>query len=137
MFDTLRKMDYFSIQTANKPGEGARLLKGLKNANVNLLAFTGFPNGRRAQIDFIPENTAALKAVAKKMDLKLGSKKTVFLLQGEDRVGALAEVFETLGAAKINVTAMDAVVTGEGRFGAIFWVKPKDVAKAAKLLGAA
>lgn len=136
MPDTLRKVDYFSIQTANKPGEGARLLKGLKNANVNLLAFTGFPNRRRAQIDFIPENTAALKAAAKKMGLKLGSKKTVFLLQGEDRVGALAEVFETLGAAKMNVTAMDAVVTGEGRFGAIFWVKPKDVAKAARLLGA-
>jgi hypothetical protein len=31
---------------------------------------------------------------------------------------------------------MDAVTSGKGRFGAIFWVKPKLVSKAAKLLGA-
>jgi len=34
------------------------------------------------------------------------------------------------------VTAIDAVSVGEGRYGAIFWVAPKDVKKAAKVLGA-
>jgi len=31
---------------------------------------------------------------------------------------------------------MDAVTAGSRRFGAIFWVKQKDVARAARLLGA-
>jgi hypothetical protein len=31
---------------------------------------------------------------------------------------------------------MDAVTAGAGRYGAIFWVKPKSVAKAARLLRA-
>jgi hypothetical protein len=31
---------------------------------------------------------------------------------------------------------MDAVSTGDGHYGAIFWVKPLAVARAAKLLGA-
>ena len=136
MADVIRKVDYFSIQAADKPGEGLRYLGALREQGVNLLAFTGFPTGRRAQIDFIPEDTAALKAAAKKMKLALGAKKSAFLLQGEDRAGALAETLETLAAAKINVTAMDAVTAGSGRFGAIFWVKPGDVNRAAKLLGA-
>ena len=34
------------------------------------------------------------------------------------------------------MTAVDAVTGGKGRFGAIFWVKPNAVAKAAKALGA-
>jgi len=59
-----------------------------------------------------------------------------FLLQGTDRVGAMTKTLKTLADAKINVTAMDAVTSGDGRFAAIFWVKPKKVAKAAKLLRA-
>jgi hypothetical protein len=41
-----------------------------------------------------------------------------------------------LADAKINVTAIDAVSAGGGRYGAILWVKPKDVVKAAQALGA-
>jgi hypothetical protein len=51
-------------------------------------------------------------------------------------VGALTDTFTRLAEAKINVTASQAVTAGMGRFGAIFWVQPRDVGKAAKLLGA-
>ena len=136
MGETIRKVDYFYIQTANKPGEGARLLGALRDGGVNLLAFTGFPVGRRAQIDFIPEDTAVFRAAAKRAGMKLSPKKTGFWVQGEDRVGAIADIMEKLAGARINVTAIDAVCAGEGRYGAIFWVKPPDVRKAAKILGA-
>jgi hypothetical protein len=137
MADTIRKVDYFYVHVSDKAGEGARILAGLREAGANLLAFTGFPSGRRAQIDFIPADTAKFKAAAKKLKLELSPKRTGFLLQGEDRVGALVEVLDKLAAAKISVTAMDAVTSGDGRFGAIFWVQPADVSKVAKLLGAA
>ena len=45
--DTIRRADYFSMDIPNKLGEGARLLGALRDAGVNLLAFTGFPAGRR------------------------------------------------------------------------------------------
>lgn len=51
------------------------------------------------------------------------------------RVGCSAVIGGT-GTAKINVTAIDAVSV-DGRYGAIFWVAPKDVKKIAALLGAA
>ena len=138
MGDMVRKVDYFTMQVSDKPGEGARALDALRDAGVNLLAFTGFPEGRRrAQLDFVAEDNSALKAVAKKAKMKLGPKKTAFLVQGEDRPGAIAEIMGKLAAAKINVTAIDALCASGGRFGAIFWVKGPDVRKTAKVLGAA
>ena len=136
MADRIRKADYFSMQVSNRVGEAMRLLKGLRDNGVNLLAFTGFPNGRKAQVDLIPENTAALRRAATKMKLSLGKKKTVFLLQGDDRVGALANMLEKLAAARISMTAMDAACAGKGRYGAMFWVKPEDVARAVRAIGA-
>ncbi|HEY7943474.1 MAG: hypothetical protein ACHP7M_01655 [Burkholderiales bacterium] len=132
----VRKVDYFHVMVANTPGRGARVLSGLAAEGVDLLAFSGFPNGRKGQLDLIPKSSVALRRAARKLGLALSARKTGFLLQGADRVGAMTKVLDTLAAAKINITAMDAVTAGAGRFGAIFWVKPKSVAKAARLLHA-
>lgn len=136
MADTVRLVEYFYIAAPNKPGEAARALNMLKDAGVNLLAFSGFPQARRAQLDFIPADPAAFKQAAKRSKWKVVGPKRGFLAQGDDRVGAVADLLERLGAAKINVTAVDAVSISEGRYGAIFWVAPKDIKKAAALLGA-
>ena len=103
--DTIRKADYFSMEIPNKTGEGARVLGALRDAGVNLLAFTGFPAGRRAQLDFIPAETASFKAAARKLRMKVGARKTVFLVEGDDRVGAIAELCDRIAAAGINMTA--------------------------------
>jgi hypothetical protein len=136
MADTFRLVEYFYITSANKPGEGARALHTLKEAGVNLLAFSGFPQGRRAQLDVVPADPAAFKRAAKQAKWKVVGPKRGFLVQGNDRVGAVAELLERLAAAKINVTAIDAVSVEDGRYGAIFWVAPKDVKKTAALVGA-
>jgi len=135
MSDTLRKVEYFYVLVPDRPGEGAKVLSALAAEGINLLAFSGFPSARKGQLDLVPEDSAALKLAAKKLKLKLSPRKVGFLLQGEDRVGAMKETLDKLAGAKINVTAMDAVSAGAGRFGAIFWVKPQAVARAAKALG--
>jgi hypothetical protein len=136
MGDIIRQVSYYKIETPDRPGEGARVLGALRDAGINLLAYTGFPRGRRAQLDLVPEDDAAFKQAAKQAKLKLSPKKVGFLAQGDDRPGAIAEILERLARAKINVTAMDAVNAGNGRYGAIFWVKSKDARKAAQAVGA-
>jgi len=132
----IRKVVYFSMQVPNRPGIGVQMLNAIAEGRHNLLAFTGFPNGAKAQVDFVPARPVEFARGAKKAGVKLGKKKVAFLVQGEDRVGALVRVLDKLAKAKINMVAMDAVTAGSGRFGAIFWVRPKDVARASRLLGA-
>ena len=136
MAETIQRIQYFYTELPDKPGEGAKVLNALKEEGVNLLAFSGFPKGRRAQLDFIPADEAAFKAAAKKAKLKLVGPKAGFLIQGDDRTGALADILSRLSAAKINVTAVAAVTAGAERYGALLWVKPRDVKKAAAVLGA-
>jgi hypothetical protein len=136
MVDMLRIVDYFYIQTADRPGEGAGILQHLRNAGVNLAVLHAFPAARRAQVNFVPTSAEAFKAAAKAAKWKVVGPKKAFVIEGEDRVGALADYFARLSHAKINVTAVAAVTAGAGRFGAIFWVKPRDVKRAAKVLGA-
>ncbi len=45
MPDTIRLVDYFYLETSDKPGEGARILNQLKEAAVNLVAFHAFQKG--------------------------------------------------------------------------------------------
>ncbi len=133
--DTIRKVDYFVMDVSQKVGEGARVLGAIQDAGINLLAFTGFPKGRRAQIDFVPEDPTVFQAAAKRARLRVRAKKSGFIVQGDDRPGAVAGLMNRLAQAGINVTAIDAVCAGRGRYGAIFWVKPRDVRKAAGALG--
>lgn len=136
MPDTIRLVGYFYVQVPDKPGEGARVLSHFKDMGINLLAFHGFPSGRRSQLNFVPSDPAALRAAARQAKLKLVGPKKAFLIEGEDRVGSLVEHYTRLAEAKINVTATDAIGVA-GHFGAIVWVSARDVTKAAKALGAA
>lgn len=135
MADRIRKVDYFAIDVPNKPGEAAWNLEALSAAGINLLAFCGFPSGRRSQLDFVPEDSKEFRAEAKRSKLRLRAKKC-FLVQGDDRTGAVARAMTKLADARINVTAVQAVSGGEGRYGALIWVKPKDLARTSRALGA-
>ena len=59
------------------------------------------------------------------------------MVMGDERTGAVAGVMKTLAAARINVTALQAVCAGAGRFGIILWTSPTAIARAGRLLGAA
>lgn len=136
MPDTIRQVEYFYMHVPDKAGEGVRILRTLQDAGVNLVAFSGFPQGRRAQLDFIPADAAAFKKVAKANKWTVVGPKRGFFIQGEDHVGAVAEVADALSAAKINIVAIDAVCAGAGRYGALCWVSQSDVKKAARVLNA-
>ena len=136
MPDTIRTAEYYYVTVPDKAGEGERLFGALRDAGVNLLAVHAFPSARRSQIDLVPSDAAAFLAAAKAAKLKVSKPKTVFLIEGDDRVGAMAQLLGRLGAAGINVTATSATRTGMGRYGALLWVKARDVKKAAEVLGA-
>jgi hypothetical protein len=124
------------MKVPQRPGSGAQLLAALKAAKVNLLAFTGFPEGGGAQVDCVPQDNAKFVKAARQARLRISSRKTAFLVQGDDRVGALTSVMGRLAKAKLNVVSVQAVTAGKRRFGAILWVKPRDVAKASRVLHA-
>ena len=137
MADRVRKVNYCYTKVPNYVGQGEEALRALREAGVNLLAYSAFPiGGRKAQMDFIPENMSAFKKVARKNGWRVSKVKKGFLITGQERVGAVHRHLAKLSDANVNITAVDALSAGKGRYGMILWVKPKQHARAARALGA-
>ena len=136
MPDSVRKVHYFSTSVPNKPGQTFKVLAALVSGGVNLLACAGTTHGRGARIDVVPDDTRRFATAAKKAGLAFSEKKAGFLIQGDDRPGALADNLKVLADAGINVAAVDGLSAGSGRWGAIVWVADKDVRRAGSLLRA-
>ncbi len=137
MADTVRRVEYYYLTVPDTPAEGQRILSVLKDSGVNLLAFLGFPLGDgQSQIDLVPEDPASLREAAERAGVTLSEAKRAFLIQGDDRVGAVADTMAKLAQATINLTAAAATGAGAGRYAMIVWVAAADYERAAEALGA-
>lgn len=135
MREQVMRIEYVALTIPDKPGEGAKITSELRKRSINLLALHAFPTtGGKAQFDIVPENMDAFLKTAKEMGWKTGEKKAAFLIQGDDRIGAMAEIHGRLAETGISIVAATSITAGNGRYGCLLWVKPADVAKAARAL---
>ena len=136
MADKISKVHYYYVEVPDKSGEALRILLGLKKAGVNLLAYCGFPiGGGKAQLDLVPEHDETFRKAAAGLDLSLSERKGAFLIQGGDRVGAVADAFAKLAGKEVNIVGSQALCAGGGQWGMILWVKPADDERASEALG--
>ena len=133
----VRKVNYCKMTVSSRTGQAEKVLRAIKEAGIDMYAFSGFPTkARKSQVDFVSDDTAAIKRLAKKSGWRLSNTKKAFLVQGNDQIGAIHKIFKKLADEKINVTAADAVAAGVGSYGMILWVKPNVYNRAARVLKA-
>lgn len=136
MANVVKKVDYYYALLRNEVGVAADVFAKLEAENVVLHAFSGFPTGRRVQLDLVPKKPSKLVQAARRMKIPLSAKKRCFLVTGPDAKGALVPVFRKLAEKHIGIVACTAVASGGGRFGALLWVDPRDFARATRALNA-
>jgi hypothetical protein len=132
----IRRVDYFYTTVKDQPGEGYRLLSQLADQGVNLFALTAVPIGPlHTQLTLFPEDTRLLAAAAEKAGLPLDGPHPALLVQGDDKLGALAGIHERLYEENVNVYASSGVTDGRGSYGYVLYVRPEEYETAAKALG--
>ena len=132
----IRRADYFYTTLREEPGAAHRLLSQLAGLGVNLLAFSAVPVGPgRVQLAIFPEETDKLLAAARSARLPLDGPHTALLVQGDDELGALANVHERLAAAGVDVYASSGVTDGRCSFCYIVYVREDQIESAAGALG--
>jgi len=137
MADRVQKVNYCYTKVSNRAGQGVQMLEDLRYEGIDMVAFSGFPIGRgKAQLDFVTKDMAPLRRLAKKSGWRLSKTKKGFLVTGKAQTGSVHRHVKKLADAKINVVAADAVTAGNGRWGMILWVSPKNYARAARTLKA-
>lgn len=131
----IRRIDYFYTTVKDQPGEAYKVLSLLASLGINLVAVTAVPFGpMNTQLTIFPDDTAQLRNQAQKSGLKLEGPLPALLVQGDDKLGALADVHSRLYAANVNIYASSGVADGKGHYGYIIYVRPSDYEKAVAAL---
>jgi hypothetical protein len=134
---TIRGVEYYYANVRDELGAAYRFLSQLAELGVDLLAFTAVPSGpARAQFTLVPTDTGRLLAQARVAGLPLDGPYHAFLVQGDDELGALANVHEQLTKAGVDIFASSGVSDGRGAFGYLVYVREDQFEKATAALNA-
>lgn len=137
MAATIRGVEYFHVTVKDRPGEGYGLLSKLAAAQVNLLAFSAVPIGvEHTQLVLFPDDVERFLKAVEKMGLTPSGPEGALLIQGDDHLGAIADIHRKLFDAHINVYASSGVTDGRGGYGYVLYVKRDQYRSAALVLGA-
>jgi hypothetical protein len=132
----VRRIDYFYITISEAPETAYQVLSELSEQGINLVAVTAVPFGpTRTQLTVFPDDTAKLRRAAEAANIPLDGPHPALVVQGDDEVGALAQVHEKLRDASVVVFASTGVADGRGGFGYIIYVRPDEYGRAADALG--
>jgi len=132
---TIKKVEYFYCSVVDQPGEAYKLLSQFEKSGINLLAFTAIPIGpNRTQLTLFPETPEKLVIEAKRSSFALDGPHPALLVQGDDELGALAEIHQVLYEANVNVYASTGVTDNRGSFGYLLYVRPEEYERATSVL---
>ena len=132
----VRRIEYTYVTVRDRPGEAYQLLEALAEKGVELLAFGTFPTGPgQTQLQLFPADFDRLITTASETGMILTEPHTAFLVQGDDKLGALVDIHRSLYDAGVNVYASNGVTDGQGGYGYVVYVRPEDCDRASAALG--
>lgn len=131
-----KKVEYYNITVDGHAGEGSKLLSVCAGFGVNLLAFKAVPvEPMRTQFSLFPDDSIKMNDGAKKAGLVLDGPHFALLIKGyDDESGALADIYEKLSQADINVYESSGIANIKGSYGVVFYLKQEECEKAMETL---
>lgn len=134
---SVRIMQYFYTKVEDQPANAYDLLAKLASEEINLLAFSAVPFGAK-QFEFtvFPNRSDSFVRLAKKLGWTLRGPQYACLIQGDDHLGALAEIQKALVEAGVSIYASSGVTDGNGHFGYVIYFRDGDQVAASKALEA-
>jgi hypothetical protein len=131
----IKRVEYYNITVEDHAGEGSKLLSLFAGFGVNLLAFKAVPvEPMRTQFTLVPNDGLKMTDGAKKAGLELDGPHSALLIQGDDESGALADIYEKLSQAGVDVNESSGIADIKGSYGVILYLKQKDCEKAMAVL---
>jgi len=124
---TVRIMDYFYLRITDGPLKAYDLLAKLASEEISLLAFSAIPYGEHGvELTIFPDQRDVFVRFAGKSRWALTGPQHACVIQGDDRLGALAEIQKELIDAGVNIYASSGITDGAGRYGYVIYFKEGD-----------
>ena len=132
---SVRAVEYFYTRVEDDPNRAYDLLARMASEDINLLAFSAVPYGpNHDEFTIFPDRSEDFQRVAEKLGWALIGPQHACLIQGDDHLGALAEIHRRLLDAHVSIYASTGVTDSEGHYGYVIYVKEEDHEAAARAL---
>lgn len=133
----VRIMDYFYLRIRDEPEKAYQLLATLASEEISLLAFSAVPYGDHGvELTIFPDRSEAFLRLAERSKWPLTPPQHACVIQGDDHLGALAEIQRELAEAGVSIYASTGVTDGAGRYAYVIYFKEGDHAAAARAVDA-
>ncbi len=132
MGHSIRQVTAVVMQVEDEVGVLHQVLRTLRDAGVDMLAIAS-QRRRGTALMAIPEDVGNVRQLAAERGVALQTRQ-VFLVEGNDRVGALCDITEAITEAEINIEDVAALSAGK-RYTAVLTFADADLEAAAEALG--
>lgn len=132
---SVRAVEYFYTRILNEPSQAYELLAQLASEDINVLAFSAVPFGpNHVELTIFPDDAGKFKALAARSRWAVTGPQHALLIQGDDHLGALADIQKKLQEANVRTYASTGVTDSHGHYGYVIYTKEGDHVRAEQAL---
>ncbi|MBN1429719.1 MAG: hypothetical protein JXB07_15220 [Anaerolineae bacterium] len=129
------QVEYFNIMVDDQITNASELLSTIAGAGVDFHAFKAIPvKPNRTQFALFAKDSSKMTDIAKKSGLELDGPYSALLIKGNEKAGALADIYKRLSQAGIHVNESCGIADINAGYGVILYITQEDCGKAMAVL---
>jgi len=127
----IMQVEYYNITIDGQITNASKLLSTIARAGVDFHAFKAIPvKPNQTQFTLFAKDSSKMTDRAKKSGLKLDGPYSALLIKGGEKSGALADIYEKLSQAGIQVDEACGIADINSGYGIILYLRQEDCGKA-------
>ena len=129
------QVEYYNITVEDQITNASKLLSTIASAGVDFHAFKAIPvKPNKTQFTLFAKDSSKMIDGAKKSGLELDGTYLALLIKGDEKSGALADIYKKLSQAGIQVDEACGIADINAGYGVILYLKQEDCGKAMTVL---
>ena len=129
------QVEYFNITVEDQITNASKLLSTIADAGVDFHAFKAIPvKPNRTQFTLFAKDSSKMTDGARKSGLKLDGPYFALLIKGDEKSGALTDIYRKLSQAGIQIGEAYGIADINAGYGVILYLKQEDCGKAMTVL---
>jgi len=129
------QVESYNITVPGQISDASNLISRIAAAGVDFHAFKATPlESDRTQFTFFAKDSSKMTEGAKKAGLKLEGPYPALLIKGDEKAGALADIYDKLSKAGIQVDKASGIADINAGYGVLLYLKREDCDKAMTVL---
>ncbi len=129
------QVEYYNITVEDQITNASKLLSTIAGAGVDFHAFKAIPvKPNRIQFTLFAKDSSKMTDGAKKSGLELDGPYSALFIKGDEKAGALADIYRKLSQAGIQVGGACGIADINAGYGVILYLKQEDCGKAMTVL---